>query len=90
MRIISGCGCGLWANVPRWRCVDCVACSWAVRGAICWGVAAVSSALASGLRRSSVSAGLVISVRAILQYLYIKREWRQLPTSARQRLIFFY
>ncbi|XP_043236757.1 NEDD4 family-interacting protein 1-like isoform X1 [Amphibalanus amphitrite] len=34
--------------------------------------------------------GLVISVRAILQYLYIKREWRQLPTSARQRLIFFY
>ncbi|XP_037070318.1 LOW QUALITY PROTEIN: NEDD4 family-interacting protein 1-like, partial [Pollicipes pollicipes] len=34
--------------------------------------------------------GLVISVRAMLQYLYIKREWRQLSVAARQRLIFFY
>lgn len=34
--------------------------------------------------------GLVICLRAILQYLYIKREWSRLSTNARQRLIFFY
>ncbi|KAF4531877.1 hypothetical protein B566_EDAN000906 [Ephemera danica] len=34
--------------------------------------------------------GLLICVRAIIQYLHIKREWRLLSRSAQERLVFFY
>ncbi len=34
--------------------------------------------------------GLLICVRAIVQYLHIKRAWAGLSTNARERLFFFY
>ncbi|XP_076047687.1 nedd4 family interacting protein [Oratosquilla oratoria] len=34
--------------------------------------------------------GLLICMRAILQYLYAKREWHQLPQNSRQRFFLFY
>ena len=34
--------------------------------------------------------GLLICVRAIVQYLHIKRAWSGLSTAARERLFFFY
>ncbi|KAG5677638.1 hypothetical protein PVAND_007379 [Polypedilum vanderplanki] len=34
--------------------------------------------------------GFLICIRAILQYLSIKKTWRMLSTSAQQRLLFFY
>jgi hypothetical protein len=34
--------------------------------------------------------GLLICVRAIVQYLRIKKSWMGLSTAARERLFFFY
>lgn len=34
--------------------------------------------------------GVLICVRAIIQYLNIKRGWRLLSGSAQERLLFFY
>lgn len=34
--------------------------------------------------------GFLISIRALIQYISIKRTWRLLSTSAQERLLFFY
>lgn len=34
--------------------------------------------------------GMLVCMRAIVQYLHIKRNWRHLSTAARERLFFFY
>jgi hypothetical protein len=34
--------------------------------------------------------GMLVCMRAIFQYLHIKRTWGRLSTSARERLFFFY
>ena len=34
--------------------------------------------------------GFLICIRALLQYLSIKKTWRMLSSSAQQRLLFFY
>ena len=34
--------------------------------------------------------GMLVCMRAVFQYLHIKRTWRHLSTAARERLFFFY
>jgi len=34
--------------------------------------------------------GMLVCMRAVFQYLHIKRTWRRLSTAARERLFFFY
>ncbi|KAI4462919.1 hypothetical protein MML48_4g00002086 [Holotrichia oblita] len=44
----------------------------------------------SVLQNTRVSLCLIICIRAILQYLSIKRGWRMLTASHQERLLFFY
>lgn len=55
-----------------------------------WLVQFMISALNDYMLMDFYIIGILICVRAIIQYLNIKRGWRLLSGSAQERLLFFY